>query len=225
MARAKSSKRTVADELSYLRQFTNRYLKDEYSKYLTKQQQKTHNELKGALKRKRKASDVQIEFYKDIIKTAENKIAEGRKRESEKRIKEKERSFTKAVIKKYGYNPYRDNPLKPRTIQEKYDKNDDYYFRYLGISKYETVTLTDGTMYSMQDLKQAFEQVGINAKDTFFRSNIQEYEYDPKEYNKFIKKQIVKVDKLLTDKRLSPRDIEGMKRLMGIQGGNANIKY
>lgn len=225
MARAKSSKRTVADDLSYIRTFTDYYLKDENSKYLTDKQINTLKQLKEAVKGKRTATDVQIEFYKDIIKTAKERVSEQGAKEYEKFKEKQEKQFTSKMIKKYGYNPYRDNPLKARKVPEKYDKNDDYYFRYLGISKYETVILSDGTMYTLQDLKQAFEQVGINAKDTFFKSNIQEYEYDAKKYNKFIKKQIIKIDELLENKRLSKRDVEGMKKLMGIQGGNANIKY
>lgn len=223
MSRKTASKRTAADELSYLRSLINMQLKQ--TAYLTDRQEETLKSMQQSLKGKRKISDAQVEYTKDVLSNISERVGKKKEKEHEKWLEKQEKQFTRKMIKKYGYNPYRDNPVKPRKAPEKYDKNDDYYFRYLGISKYETVTLSDGTMYTLEDLKKAFEQVGINAKDTFFKTNIQEFEYDPKKYNRFIKKAEDKIDKLLTDKRLSARDIEGMKKLMGIKGANASIKY
>lgn len=159
------------------------------------------------------------EFYREAITSAYKTGDVGKARAASRELQAiKEREFEETDKKDRGAGLRRNI--------SKYESNDDIYYRYLGISKYESVTLSDGTKYSMDDLKSAIEKYNVNVKQEFFDEDITEYKYKTKTHSLFItNKAVPKIDELLRDNKLPERDLEGMRKLMGLVGGNANLRY
>lgn len=155
-------------------------------------------------------------FYKESIKLAQKE----RNPEKAKRYSEEAELDIKVDFSRLQENKKQQKNLKT------YKKNDDIYFRYLGISSHDKVTLSDGSTYSMEDLKKAVEKHNVNIKRTFFDDNITKVKYAESVYNTFMStaKQKIKTN-FGTFSRLPGRDQEGMRKLMGIEGVNAALKY
>lgn len=153
-------------------------------------------------------------FYKEAIKEA------ARRRDPE-RIKRYEKEAESEI--QLAFRGQEKKSKKTKT----YNKNDDIYFRYLGISKHDKVTLKDGSTYTLEDLKKAIDKANISIKKSFFSGDdITKTKYSDKIYTPFISKVETK---LKNDwgaiSKLSDRDKEGMQILMGLKGGNATLKY
>ena len=180
-------------------------------KNLQKQIEKT----KSSSERKALKEEIEVaKFYKEAAKEA------ARKREPE-RIKRYEKEAAAEI--KLAYGREEKKPKQTKT----YKKNDDIYFRFLGISKHDKVTLKDGSSYTLDDLKQALNKSNISIKKSFFSGDdVTKTKYSEKVYTTFISKA---ENKLKNDwgaiSRLSDRDKEGMQILMGLEGGNATLKY
>lgn len=159
------------------------------------------------------------EFYREAIKSA-YKIGDVEK------AKAIDRELEALYYREANEADKKDRGAGLRRKIKQYGSNDDIYYRYLGISKYDSVTLSDGTKYSLDDLKEAIEKYNVNIKQEFFDEDITEYKYKTKTYSLFITdKAVPKIDELLRDNKLPERDLEGMKKLMGLVGGNANLRY
>lgn len=154
-------------------------------------------------------------FYKEAIKSAV------KQRDPEKAERYREEAAADINV---DYSRRKENK-KLRNIKT-YKKNDDIYFRYLGISSHDKVTLSDGSTYSMEDLKKAVEKHNVNIKSTFFADNITKVKYAESIYNTFMSTAKEKIkNNFGTFSRLPGRDQEGMRKLMGIEGINEALKY
>ena len=155
-------------------------------------------------------------FYKEAIKTA----VKQRSPENAQRYREEaERDI------KVDFSRLKENKKQQKAIKN-YKKNDDIYFRFLGISSHDKVTLSDGTTYTMEDLKKAVDKNNVNIKRTFFEDNITNVKYAESIYNTFMSTAKAKIkNNFGTFSRLPDRDQEGMRKLMGIEGINAALKY
>lgn len=153
-------------------------------------------------------------FYQAAAKEA------ARRREPE-RIKRYEKEAKEEI--KLAYRGQEKKPKQTKT----YKKNDDIYFRFLGISKHDKVTLKDGSSYSLDDLKKALDKSNISIKKSFFSGDdVTKTKYSEKVYSSFMKKAEKKIkNDWGAISRLSDRDKEGMQILMGLEGGNATLKY
>lgn len=156
-------------------------------------------------------------FYKEAIKTAV------KKREPEKAAKYAKEA---AADIKVDYTRLKEDKRKKKEAPKSYKKNDDIYFRFLGISKHETVTLSDGSRYSQADLEKALKKKNISLKKEFFKDDISKIKYSSAIYNKFSAGVEGKLNNRFGGlSRLTGRDLEGMKKLIGFEGVNASLKY
>lgn len=155
-------------------------------------------------------------FYKESIKLAQ------KERNPEKAQRYREEAELDIEV---DFSRLKENKKQQKTIKN-YKKNADIYFRYLGISSHDKVTLSDGSTYTMADLKKAVEKHNVNIRRTFFEDNITKVKYAESVYNTFMTtaKQKIK-NNFGTFSRLPDRDQEGMRKLMGIEGINAALKY
>lgn len=172
---------------------------------------------KSKSRSEKKALKEEIEvakFYKEAVKEA------ARRREPEK-VKRYEKEASEEI--KLAYRGKEKKPKQTKT----YKKNDDIYFRFLGISKHDKVTLKDGSSYSLDDLKKALDKSNISIKKSFFSGDdVTKTKYSETVYSTFIDKAEKKIkNDWGAISRLSDRDREGMQILMGLKEGNATLKY
>lgn len=156
-------------------------------------------------------------FYKESIKLA-----------VKERAPEKAARYSKeaAADIKVDYTRLKEDRRKKTKPAKSYNKNDDIYFRFLGISKHETVTLSDGSKYSQADLEKALMKKNVSLKKEFFKDDITKVKYSSAIYNRFSSGVEGKLNNRFGGlSRLTGRDLEGMKKLIGFEGINASLKY